>query len=203
MFAPIIDHIKVIPIEYSTDVETAWARLKDLLFHVMATYIPKKRHHSQLRPQWFTSEIQNHLNKLHTLRKKVKRNPTEHNKRNLKAAENVLQQLILSARQTYESALIDHFSKSNSNNIYKFMSSLTSSRSIPTTMFLDSNTLNDDSSISNGFNNQFLPRVQLTNHQPLIVQLTYHPFIQSASSLRKFIIVFHPWMLVRQQKLMA
>ena len=154
---------------YSTDVETAWASLKDLLFHVMATYIPKKRHHSQLRPQWFTSEIQNHLNKLHTLRKKVKRNPTEHNKHNLKAAENVLQQLILSARQTYESALIDQFSKSNSNNIYKFMSSLTSSRSIPTTMFLDSNTLNDDSSISNGFNNQFLPRVQLTNHQPLIV----------------------------------
>ena len=89
------------------------------------------------------------------LRKKVKRNPTEHNKHNLKAAENVLQQLILSARKTYESALIDQFSKSNSNNIYKFMSSLTSSRSIPTTMFLDSNTLNDDSSISNGFNNYF------------------------------------------------
>ena len=35
------------------------------------------------------------------------------------------------------------------------MSSLTSPRSIPTTMFLDSNTLNDDSSISNGFNNYF------------------------------------------------
>ena len=125
----------------------------------------------------------------------MKRNPTEHNKHNLKAAENVLQQLILSARQTYESALIDRFSKSNSNNIYKFMSSLTSSRSIPTTMFLDSNTLNDDSSISNGFNNYFYSVfTQSPVNQPSTInsQTDIPPIYSISTSLRKFIIVFHP-----------
>ena len=55
---------------YSTNVETVWVRLKDLLSQAMEVYIPKKRHQSHHRPQWFTSEIQHnyHSNKLHTLR---------------------------------------------------------------------------------------------------------------------------------------
>ena len=121
----------------------------------MDIYIPKRRQQPHHRPQWFTPEIQHHLNKLHTLRKKAKHNPTEYNKHNLKEAENNLQQLIVSARQTYESTLINQFSQSNSNKIYKFISSLTNSRSIPATMSLDSNTLNDDSSIADGFNEYF------------------------------------------------
>ena len=36
---------------------------------------------------------------------------------------------------------------------------------------------------------QFLPRVQLINHQLWIIQLIYHLYSQSASSSSKFIIV--------------
>ena len=66
-----------------------------------------------------------------------------------------MQQLIISARHSYESTLIDHFSQSNSNKIFKFISSLTSSRSIPANTSLDLNTFTDDCSIANGFNEYF------------------------------------------------
>ena len=180
----------------------AWGRLKDLLFNAINIYIPKKQHQSQNRSQWFTSEIQHHLNKIHTLCKKARQNPLEHNKCNLKVAEDIIQQLIVSARHSYESTLTDQFSQSNSNKIYKFISSLTSSRFIPPNMSLDSNTFNelmDSLSIST----QFLPRVPLLNHQLWIVQLTYHLSPQSAPFPRKFIIVFHCWMPTKPQELMA
>ena len=53
---------------------------------------------------------------------------------------------------SYESTLIDQFSQSNSHKIYYFISSLTSCRSIPANISLDSNTFNCD---SNGFNEYF------------------------------------------------
>ena len=170
---------------YSTNIETAWARLKDLLTQAMEIYIPKKRHQLCHRPQWFTSEIQHHLNKLHTLRKKVKRNPSDYNKLNLKVAESTLQQLLASARQSYESALIDQFTKTNSNNIYKYISSLTSSRSIPATMTLDVNILNDDSSIANSFNEYFYSVfTQSSVNQPVTFDSpTDIPLISSISIL--------------------
>ena len=140
---------------YSDNIEITWARLKDLLHESMDKYIPKKQQHPPNRPQWFTSEIQHCLNKLHTIRKKVKRNPTEHNKSTLKSAEENLQQLITSSRQAYESSLVEQYSSSNSNRIYKVISSLKNNRSIPAAMSLDSDSCDDDLGIANGFNKYF------------------------------------------------
>ena len=156
--------------------------LKDLLFNAMNIYIPKKQHHSQNRPQWFTSEIQHHLNKIHTQRKKARQNPSEHNKCNLKVAEGILQQLIVSARHSYESTLIDQFSQSNSNKIYKFISALDpfqhTCHQTQTPLMMILVQLMDSMSIST----QFLPRVRLLNHQLWIVQLSCHLSPQSHPS---------------------
>ena len=84
----------------------------------METYIPKNVTNLKTGPQRFTSNVQHHLNKVHTLCKKAKHSPSEHNKHTLEAAKTTLQELIVSARQSYESALIDQFSKGNSSKIF-------------------------------------------------------------------------------------
>jgi len=88
---------------------------------------------------------------VHTTRKKVKRNPTEHNKVTLKSAKDKLQQLITSSRQAFEASLVDQHSFTNSNRIYRYISSLKSSKSIPEATSLDCNSFIDDYSIANKY----------------------------------------------------
>jgi len=136
---------------YSDDIETACSRLKDLLYQSMDMF---KQQHLSSRPQWFIPEIRHHLNKLHTTRRKVKRNPTKCNKATLKLAEDKLQ-LITSSRQAFEASLVDQYSFTNSNKIFRHTLSLKSSKSIPEAMSLDSNSFSDDYGIANGFNKYF------------------------------------------------
>jgi len=114
----------------------------------MYLYIPNRDCRNNQKSQCFTPQLQHLLNKTHSLRKKAKKSPSEYNEFNLNKAENTLQEQMLATRQNFESNLVMQFAQTNSSKIYKYISTLTRSRSIPNVMFLDSN----DDSISNGFN---------------------------------------------------
>ena len=52
------------------DVETCWMSLKQSLLTAMSLFVPKVKLRAHQCPKWFTANIQNHLNKVHSLRKK-------------------------------------------------------------------------------------------------------------------------------------
>ena len=74
------------------------------------------------------------LNCIHSLRRKYKKSPTDSLKDKLAAAELNLQKEMADAKTTFESSLVHKFATSNNNWIYKYISSITKSSTLPSTM---------------------------------------------------------------------
>jgi len=64
---------------YTSDVETAWAIIKSVVYEAMTLLIPKFQLRSKQYPKWFTKDLRHWLKCLHTLRRICKRSPTNHN----------------------------------------------------------------------------------------------------------------------------
>ena len=62
-----------------SDVEYVWHQLKEILSEAIPLFVPKVKLRSYQRPKWFTSEIQHSLNRIHSLRKKVRKSPSPYN----------------------------------------------------------------------------------------------------------------------------
>ena len=139
-----------------SNVEAAWETLKNTLHMATQTFVPQFLVRKKEYPKWFTPTIKHHLNCIHSLRRKFKKKPTDNLKQKHQSEEDRLQALMEEAKSDYESKLINNFGSSNNSNlIYKYISALSSSSSLPQQMYLHTNTAISDRDKAKLFNNYF------------------------------------------------
>ena len=118
-------------------------------------FIPKARIRCYQYPCWFTSELR-HLSKcLCTLRKKISKHPSPYLQSKLVAQESDLRDKIQHAKSYYEAQIVRSFAGSSNSKIYNYIHSLSNASSIPSTVFLDSQSASSDISRAELFNTFF------------------------------------------------
>ena len=140
------------PCFMSEDIEFIWSYLSNTIKDAIPHFVPLTVIKPSSQPVWFNSDIRHHINCLRTLRRKFNNNPTEYNKNKLDSSQNLLQAKISNARTIYESNLI---TTSDNFRIYKYIRGFTKSKSIPSTIYHNSTTLDSDIDKVNAFNNYF------------------------------------------------
>lgn len=97
----------------STDIEFLWNYLRTTILDAMIRFVPHKR---PCKKKWFTSEIRHNINKLRSLRRKLRAYPIV-----IKLESHImpnLQHLIQSANGSWESKLVSDFANSKNQKIY-------------------------------------------------------------------------------------
>ena len=103
------------------------------IYEGMTFFIPKVRLRHHQYPRWFTPELR-HLSKcLHTLCKKVSKNPTPYLCNKLEKQTSNLCNKIQFAKSLYESRLVGNFAGNCNSKIYDYIRSLSNSSTIPST----------------------------------------------------------------------
>ena len=62
----------------TNDVCASWNSIKQAILSSCRKFIPRAKVPTKPSPRWFNSEVRHQLNKVHTLRKSARRNPTAH-----------------------------------------------------------------------------------------------------------------------------
>ena len=137
----------------------------------MRLFIPYTRFHSHQHHLWFTSDIRHHIKCLHTLCRKFRYHPSDQMAAKVKSLEVLLQEKISSAKDSYESSLINNFAQANNNKIYSYIRNITKSRSIPSTVHFDSLAASSNSDKANLFNHYFHSVFTNTSSLPSINDL--------------------------------
>ena len=119
------------------DIDSAWACFKNIISEAVLQFVPKICPRKHPRPKWFNSEIQHHLNKVHTLRRRCRSKPSTNLLSQLSLAEAELSEQMSTAKHDFEFQLVRDLAVSNSNRIYKYISSLSSSHQLPPIMHFD------------------------------------------------------------------
>jgi hypothetical protein len=136
----------------STNIESIWALLKEAIYQSISLFTPFVKQKSKVHPKWFSSDIRHQLNKIHSIRKQCKRNPSPANFSKLSSSESHLQSSILEARSDYESALVESFARSRAYKIYKYIKHFTSKSDLPTTISYNSTIVTSAIDKANAFN---------------------------------------------------
>ena len=145
-----LDHIL-----FLCDIETIWSHFKLAISSAMLHFIPQITLRSHQRPAWFSSELVHKLNKVHTVRKVCRSNPTPQRLAKLETMESDLQQSMHEAKSTHEMALVSNYAYSNNSKIFKYIKSITSSNELPTLMHLETSSADNDSDKAFLFNKFF------------------------------------------------
>ena len=118
------------------DIESLWSYLKLIIFEAIHLFTPRVSSRSHEKPKWFTSDLRHTLNCVHSLRRKQSKKPSANLQIKLADAELSLQKDMIAAKAAFESSLIHNFATTNSNKIFKYISSVNKSCTLPTTMCL-------------------------------------------------------------------
>ena len=110
----------------SSSIEHVWSVLKSAILSAMHIHIPKVRVKSIHHPKWFNSEIRHTINCLRTLRKRYTSSPTPKILSKIHSPQSCLRDLMSSAKLHYERNL----SMQGSANIFKYLSRITSTRTV-------------------------------------------------------------------------
>ena len=102
------------------DVNSKWHILTESLFRARDLFIPSSLIYADSSPPWFNSEIRHRLNCIHTLHRRLKRNPCSSLSLCLAKLESSLTSLISSARSHYEEDLVNTF-RFNSKCLYRYL----------------------------------------------------------------------------------
>ena len=120
---------------HSASIKNVWQFIKQSILNGMNLLIPKVKIRSKVQPKWFNPGIQHSLNYLRTPRKKCYLHPTAANLSKLKSLERKVKNLMSNAKLQFEQNLASH---NCPTTIFRYMKNLTSSSSVPTIVFLDS-----------------------------------------------------------------
>ena len=101
--------------------------------------------------------IRDRLNRIHSLRKRVKARPTDEKLRTLQNAEDSLQSLMAQAKSDYEVSLIRNF-KGNQKAVYQYIRRLSKSSSLPKVMYHNSTSATTDGEKAGLFNSYYPAR---------------------------------------------
>ena len=143
------------PCYQSEDIEFIWSYLSTIIKDAINRFVPVVSVCHNKQPAWFNSDIRHHINCLRTLKRKFNKHPTTNNKAKYENSCNLLQAKINSAKDTYESTLINSFTDVNNSKIYKYIRSLSKSNSMPPTLHHNYTSADSDSEKANTFNDYF------------------------------------------------
>jgi len=120
----------------STNVEEIWAIIENHISAGMSLYIPKVKLHAHQYPKWFTPTLCHNINRLNTLRRKVRKKPKSlHNAQHLKDSEATVQQEILDAKANYGSLLILNFATNRDPKLFHHLKSMSKCDLLPPLYF--------------------------------------------------------------------
>ena len=137
------------------DLENAWACFKGIISEATSQLVPRICSRKHPRPKWFNSDIQHQLNRVHTLRRKIRSNPTPALLSKLSNAEAKLSEATTNAKQNFESQLIHSLAANNSSQIFRYISSLTRNHQLPSVMYLGDSKASTDFNQAQLFNKYF------------------------------------------------
>ena len=126
------------------DVNVVWTIIKTIIIKAVALFIPKFYLHSCQYPKWFNKNIRHQLKCLHTLRRLCRRSPSTHHTSQLQQAEARFQHDATGAKSNYEASLINNFSSDGNSSIYQYINSITKTKRIPSTVYLDDTVASND-----------------------------------------------------------
>ena len=101
-----------------------------------------------------SAEIRHILNKIHTVRRHIKRKQTGSRLAKLKTLEDKLQLVIELSKEKYIAGLVDTF-QSEPKKLYRYLKKVSSKQAVNTFIGLDNRVLQDLQSTSNAFNKFF------------------------------------------------
>lgn len=139
----------------SNSVEYVWSIIKSTLSNAINQFIPTIKLRAKQHPKWFTPNLRHQIKCIRTLKRKYAKSPSEQNRIRLQTAEKCLNDEISLAKSVYESKLIHDFSSTNQSEIYRYIRSLTTSHSIPSTIYSGSSSALDDHNKATLFNQYF------------------------------------------------
>ena len=139
----------------STDIESLWSSLSTIIKDCCDKFIPKSSRLSSRYPKWFDGAIRHNLNKIRSLRKKVRSKPSPDTESFLQRSELSLQEEIVAARSQFEASLVNQFAFHNDAKIFRYINSFHIQHSLPTIMNYGSVTASTDWSKAALFNEYF------------------------------------------------
>lgn len=89
-----------------SNLENSWTYFKDIISAAVLQFVLRISSRKHPRPKWFNSEIQHHLNQVHTLRRRHRRNPSPTFSSQLSLAEAKLSKEMSTAKQDFKFQLI-------------------------------------------------------------------------------------------------
>jgi len=122
-------HSDFTPCYSSHNMEHIWEFISDLLLSTMHIFIPVNKILSNQQPIWFNSEIRHCIKQLKTLRRRYKCHPTYHILNKINSLENILQDKMNIAWQNFKCCLINSYTLTNTNKIYRYLKSITKTKS--------------------------------------------------------------------------
>ena len=173
---------------YSTNnIESIWLTLKNTIINATDLYTPKVLIRPSQRPKWFTSSIQHHLNKLHSLRKQVKSSPTPSTISKLLLAESSLQKEMEQAKTKFEHDLVNNFAFNKDYKIFKYIKNIISHNSIPVSVHFGNSSASSDLHKASLFNEFFHTTFTPSSRPPNLPTLSDPPQSSTLSD-----IIFSP-----------
>ena len=140
---------------YTTDVNKAWAILKQLLLCGMDLFIPKIKLKSIQYPKWYSPTIRHHLKCLCSLRKRLRRHFTLTTLRHLSQLEDLTQQELKNIKESYERELINIYAQSKNPKLFHYIKTIAKFRSLPSILVNDSVKAVSDEDKAELFNQYF------------------------------------------------
>ena len=132
---------------------SSWIKLSTVIHLACNKHIPLKSTSQNSSPKWFTPEIKHQLNQIHSVKRKVKQNPTQHRQHKLDTLQSNLQQLMSTAKAHYESNLIASYF-SQPNKLIQHLKGPTN-KSIPLVITDESSAYSTPIDKAQAFNNYF------------------------------------------------
>ena len=138
----------------SNSLESSWSALRDAITLSTSIFVPSATIPSKVSPRWFNASVRHQLNKVRSLRRRIKRHPTQMLRARLMHMERDLQSLIQSTKENYLMQLVTTF-KSNPRKLYTYLNNLSESKFKPHFIYHNNVTIHDPHKRVTIFNEYF------------------------------------------------
>ena len=139
----------------SHNLESSWSALRDAITLSTSIFVPSATIPSKVSPHWFNASIRHQLNKVRSLRRRIKRHPTQMLRTRLMQMERYLQSLIQSTKENYLMQIVTTF-RSNPRKLYvTYLNNLSESKFEPHFIYHNDATIHDPHKRAMIFNEYF------------------------------------------------
>ena len=144
------------------NIEEVWLHLKFEIFSACNVFIPKTKCTTYKFPKWFTPEIKHAINRVRSLKRKIKKSSCATKLAKLTSLESELQALMSTAKENYGTKLLSSFSH-NSKVLYRQLRYLSKFSAMPQCLVYNSLPILHPKDKVEAFNNFFNSTFTVSN----------------------------------------